>query len=229
METEFPFLKLSKITDRRSEIWDLESFYYVIQHQIVLKLLECHPGVVNCQSELKLFCGNGVSIFKAIQNHRQKKWNMRFGELLLCHSTSDCLETAWVSSWGSELSIWIEIVLWKQGVSIFKAIQNQRQKKWNIIFGVLLFCNTTSDRLETAWVSSWGSGLSIWIKIGLWKQGISFLEPFKIKDRSGIIWVLESFYYVIQHQIILKLLECHPGVVDSIWIEIVLWKRSFHF
>ncbi len=38
----------------------LESFYYVIQHQIVLKLLECHPGVVDCQSELKLFCGNGV-------------------------------------------------------------------------------------------------------------------------------------------------------------------------
>ncbi len=203
--------------------------YYVKQHQIIWKLLECHPGAVDCQSELKLFCGNGVSIFKAIQNHRQKKWNMRFGELLLCNSTSDCLETAWVSSWGSELSIWIEIVLWKQGVSIFKAIQNQRQKKWNIIFGVLLFCNTTSDRLETAWVSSWGSGLSIWIKIGLWKQGISFLEPFKIKDRSGIIWVLESFYYVIQHQIILNLLECHPGVVDSIWIEIVLWKRSFHF
>ncbi len=152
------FLKISKITDIRSEIWDLESFYYVIQHQIVLKLLECHPGVVNCQSELKLFCGNGVSIFKAIQNHRQKKWNMRFGELLFCNSTSDCLETAWVSSWGSELSIWIKIVLWKQGVS--------------------------------------------------------FLEPFKIKDRSGIMWVLESFYYVIQHQIVLKLLECHPGVVD---------------
>ncbi len=36
----------------------LESFYYVIQHQIVLKLRECHPGVVDCQSELKLFCGN---------------------------------------------------------------------------------------------------------------------------------------------------------------------------
>ncbi len=29
----------------------LESFYYVIQHQIVLKLLECHHGVVDCQSE----------------------------------------------------------------------------------------------------------------------------------------------------------------------------------
>ncbi len=36
----------------------LESFYYVIKHQIVLKLLECHAWVVDCQSELKLFCGS---------------------------------------------------------------------------------------------------------------------------------------------------------------------------
>ncbi len=36
----------------------------------------------------------GSFIFKAIQNHRQKRWNMRFGVLLLCNSTSDCLETA---------------------------------------------------------------------------------------------------------------------------------------
>ncbi len=151
--------------------------YYVKQHQIIWKLLECHPGVVDCQSELKLFCGNGVSIFKAIQNHRQKKWNMRFGELLLCNSTSDCLETTWVSSWGSGLSIWIEIVLWERGVL--------------------------------------------------------FLEPFKIKGRSGRMWDFESFYYVLckttSNLWNLKLLECHPGVVDSIWIEIVLWKRSFHF
>ncbi len=51
---ELYFLKPSKITDRRGGIRDLESFYYLIQHQIVLKLLECHPGVVNCQSELKI-------------------------------------------------------------------------------------------------------------------------------------------------------------------------------
>ncbi len=80
----------------------MECFYFVIQHQIVLKLLKCHPGVVDCQSELELVCGNGVS----------------------------------------------------------------------------------------------------------------FLEPFKIKGRSGRMSVLESFYCVIQHQIVLKLLECHPGVVD---------------
>ncbi len=36
----------------------LGSFYYVIKHQIVLKLLECHAGVVDCQSELKLICGS---------------------------------------------------------------------------------------------------------------------------------------------------------------------------
>ncbi len=37
---------------------ELEGLYYVIKHQIVLKLLECYPGVVDCESELKLFCGN---------------------------------------------------------------------------------------------------------------------------------------------------------------------------
>ncbi len=52
-------------------------------------------------------------------------------------------------------------------------------------FGGLLFCNSTSARLETALVTPWGSGLSIGIETGLWKQGVSFLEPFKIKDRSG--------------------------------------------
>ncbi len=43
----------------------LESFYYVIKHQIVLKLIECHLGVVDCQSELKLFCGNREFYFES--------------------------------------------------------------------------------------------------------------------------------------------------------------------
>ncbi len=43
-----------------------------IQHQIVLKLLECHPGVVDCQSELtNCSVGAGSFIFRAIQNQRQ--------------------------------------------------------------------------------------------------------------------------------------------------------------
>ncbi len=155
---------------------------------------------------------------------------MRFGELLLFNTTSDCLETACVSSWGSGLSIWIEIVLWKQGLLFFKAIQNHRQKRWNMRFGELLFCNSTSDCLETTWVSSWGSGLSIWIKIGLWKQGLLFLEPFKIKGRSGRMWDLESFYYLIQHQIVLKLLACHPGVVDcQSELKLFCGSRDFYF
>ncbi len=155
---------------------------------------------------------------------------MRFWELLLCNTTSDCLETAWVSFWGSELSIWIEIGLWKQGVLFFKAIQNHRQKRWNMRFGELLLCNKKSDCLETAWVSSWGSGLSIWIEIVLWKQGFSFLEPFKFKGRSGRMWDLESFYYLIQHQIVLKLLECHPGVVDcQSELKLICGNRDFPF
>ncbi len=35
----------------------------------------------------------GTFIFRAIQNQRQVRYNVRFGELLLCNSTSDCLET----------------------------------------------------------------------------------------------------------------------------------------
>ncbi len=97
-------------------------------------------------------------------------------------------------------------------------------------FGELLLFNTTSDCLETAWVSSWGSGLSIWIEIGLWKQGVSFWKPSKITDRSGIMWTLESFYYVIQHQIVFKLLECHPGVVDcQSELKLVCGSRELYF
>ncbi len=97
-------------------------------------------------------------------------------------------------------------------------------------FGELLLFNTTSDCLETAWVSSWGSGLSIWIEIVLWKQGVSFWKPSKITDRSGIMWTLESFYYVIQHQIVFKLLECHPGVVEcQSELKLVCGSRELYF
>ncbi len=211
---------------------------------------------------------------------------MRFGELLLFNTTSDCLETAWVSSWGSGLSIWskivlwkqgvyflelskitdrrgriwdlgglyygikhqivlklcgvsswgsglsiwIKIVLWKQGVLFFKAIQNHRQKTWNMRFGELWLFNTTSDCLETAWVSSWGSGLSIWSKIVLWKQGVYFLELSKITDRRGRIWDLGGLYYGIKHQIVLKLCGVSSwGSGLSIWIKIVLWKQGVLF
>ncbi len=82
----------------------LESFYYVIQHQIVLKLLECHHGVVDCQSELKLVCGSREFYFLKLSKITDRRSGI-FGELLLCNSTSDCLEITRVSSWGSGLSI----------------------------------------------------------------------------------------------------------------------------
>ncbi len=156
----------------------------------------------------------GTFIFRAIQNQRQIRYNVSFGELLLCNTTSDRLETAWISSWGRGLSIWIEIVLWKQGVLFLKP-SKFRQKTWNMRFGELLLCNSTSDCLETAWVSSWGRGLSIRIEIVLWKQGGSFLELSKFTGRSGRMWDFESFYYVILHQIVLNLLKWHPGVVEG--------------
>ncbi len=55
---EFPFLELSKITCRTGRILNLEDVYYVIQINILLKLADWHPGAVDCQSELKLVCGN---------------------------------------------------------------------------------------------------------------------------------------------------------------------------
>ncbi len=41
---------------------------------------------------------------------------------------------------------------------------------------------------------------------------------------------LEGFYYAMQHQIVLKLVEGHPGRVElSIWIETGLWKQGDSF
>ncbi len=156
---------------------------------------------------------------------------MRFGELLLFNTTSDCLETAWVSSWGTGLSIWIEIVLWKQGLLFLEPFKITDRRRWNMNLEGFYYLITTSDCLETAWVSSWGSGLSIWIKIGLWKQGLLFLEPFKIKTESGrIVRFWRAFIMELNIRLSWKLLECHPGVVGlSIWIEIVLWKQGLLF
>ncbi len=41
-----------------------------------------------------------------------------------------------------------------------------------MIFLGLLFCNITSDHLETGQVTPRGSGLSIGIETGLWKQEV---------------------------------------------------------
>ncbi len=162
----------------------------------------------------------------------RSKWAFKqhkFGNVI-----SDSLEFGWVTS---RLKVHRESSInlnWncsvEAGSFIFKAIQNHRQKRWNMRFGVLLFCNSTSDCLETAWVSSWGSGMSIWIEIVLWKQGLLFLEPFKITDRRRGIWDLESFYYIIQHQIVLKLLECQHGVVDcQSELKLICGSRDFNF
>ncbi len=228
---EFYFLKPSKITDRRGGIWDLECFYFVIQHQIVLKLLECHHGVVDCQSVLKLFCGSRELYFlkpSKITDRSGIMWNLESFyyviqhqivlKLLECHpGVVDCQ---------SELKLFCG----SREFYFFKAIHNHRQKRWNMRFWVLLLCNSKSDCLETAWVLSWGSGLSIWIEIVLWKQGVSFLDLSKITGMSGRVWDLESFYYLIQHQIVLKLLECHPGVVDcQSELEFLCGNREFAF
>ncbi len=155
---------------------------------------------------------------------------MIFWGLVLCNSTSDRLETGWVTPWGSGLSIWIETGLWKQGVSFLdlSKISGRTGRIW--VFEGLLLCNATSDRLKTDWVTPWGSGLSIWIETGLWKQGVSFLDLSKITGRIGIIWYFEGFYYAMQHQIVLKLVEGHPGRVDcQSELKLVCGNRAFPF
>jgi len=154
---------------------------------------------------------------------------VRFGELLLFNTTSDCLETAWVSSWDIGLSIWIEIVLWKQGFSFlepFKIKGRSGRMRDLESFYYLIQHQIVLKLLEC----HLGVVDSIWIEIGLWKQGHLILEPFKITDRRGGIWDLECFYYVIKHQIVLKLLECHHGVVDcQSKLKLVCGSRDFYF
>ncbi len=160
----------------------------------------------------------------------RSRWNMRFGELLLCNSTSDCLETTWVSSWGSGLSIWIKIVLWKQGVLFLKPIQNHRQKRWNMRFGVLLLCNSTSDCLETAWVLSWRSGLSIWIEIVLWKQGVFLLKA--IQNHRQKTWNMRFGVLLLCNSTsdCLETAWVSSGVVDcQSELKLFCGNREFYF
>ncbi len=169
------FLELSKTTDGRGRIWDLESFYYLIQHQIVLKLLECHPGVVDCQSELKLVCGSREFYFLKpfkIKGRSGRMWDLESFYFVMQH----------------------QIVL----------------KLREFHYGVVV-CQSE-------------------LKLVCGSRDFYFLEPFKIKGRSGRMWDLESFYFVIQHQIVLKLLECHHGVVDcQSELKLICGSRDFYF
>ncbi len=155
---------------------------------------------------------------------------MRFGVLLLCNLKSDCLETAWVSSWGSGLSIWIEIVLWKQGVSFLELSKftGMSGRVWDLesfyyviqhqIVFKLLECHPGVVDCQSEFKLFSGS------------RELYFLKPSKITDRRGGIWDLECFYFVIQHQIVLKLLECHPEVVDcQSELKLFCGNRDFPF
>ncbi len=119
---------------------------------------------------------------------------MRFGGPIFCKATSNSPGIGPVTLWGSGLLIWIETGLWKQGVSFLELFKINDKAGHMWVFGGLLFCNATSDRLETGWVTHWGSGLSVWIETGLWKQGVSFLELSKFTGRTGRICDLEGFY-----------------------------------
>ncbi len=156
-------------------MWDLESFYYLIQHQIVLKLLECHPGVVDCQSELKLVCGSRELYFlkpSKITDRRGGMWDLESFYYLIQHQ------------------IVLKLLECHPGV-----VDCQSELK--------LFCGS---------------------------REFYFLKLSKITDRRGGIWDFECFYYVIQNQIVLKLLECYHGVVDcQSELKLFCGNREFPF
>ncbi len=56
----------------------MECFYYEIKHQIVLKLLECHLGVVDCQSELKLIFGSREFYFESYSKSKAGQVECQF-------------------------------------------------------------------------------------------------------------------------------------------------------
>ncbi len=225
------FWKPSKITDRRRGIWDLECLYYVIQNQIVLKLLECHHGVVDCQSELKLVCGSREFYFLEpfkIKDRSGIMWTFQsfyyviqhqiVFKLLECHpGVVDCQ---------SELKFFCgsrEFYFLKPS-----KITDRRGGIWDLecfyfviqhqIVLKLLECHHGVVDCQSV------------LKLFCGSRELYFLKPSKITDRSGIMWNLESFYYVIQHQIVLKLLECHPGVVDcQSELKLFCGSREFYF
>ncbi len=87
----FKAIQNHKTEEVKYEIW--KCFYFVIQHQIVLKLLECHHGVVDCQSELKLVCGSRDFPFESHPISQTEEVEYEIWSALICNSTSDCLET----------------------------------------------------------------------------------------------------------------------------------------
>ncbi len=72
----------------------LDSFYYVIKLQIVLKLLDCYPGVVNCQSELKLICGSRDFYFYSHSKSQTEDVEYEIGELYYVIQHQIVLKTA---------------------------------------------------------------------------------------------------------------------------------------
>ncbi len=154
---------------------------------------------------------------------------MIFGVLLLCNSTSDCLETTWVSSWGSELLIWIEIDLWKQGLLFLEPfnITVRRGGIWDLECFYYVIKHQIVLKLIECHIGVVDCQSELKLFCG---NGVLFWKPSKITDRRRGIWDLESFYYVIQHQIVLKLLECHLGVVDcQSELKSMCGSRDFYF
>ncbi len=147
--------------DRSGRMWDLESFYYLIQHQIVLKLLECHPGVVDCQSELKLVLWKQGLLFLEPFKIKAGQVECEIWRALL-FNTSDCLETTWVSS--GVVDCQSELKLFCGNRDFFLEPFKSQTDQVECDFGA--FIMELNIRLFwNCWVTSWGSGLQSELKL----------------------------------------------------------------
>ncbi len=155
---------------------------------------------------------------------------MIFWGLLLCNAKSDPLETGWGTRWGSGLSIWIETGLWKQGVSFLELskISGRTGRIW--VFGGLLLCNATSDRLK---LIEWHPGVvdcQSELKLVCGNRGVSFLDLSKITGRTGRIWVFGGLLLCNSTSDRLETGWGTPWESGlSIWIETGLWKQGVSF
>ncbi len=228
---DFYFLEPFKIKGRSGRMWDFESFYFVIQHQIVLKLLECHHGVVDCQSEFKMVCGSRDFYFLEpfkIKGRSGRMWDLESFYYLIQHQIVLKLRECHpgVVDCQSEL----KLVCGSREFYFLKPfkIKGRSGRMWDLESFYYVIQHQIVFKLR-----EFHYGVLVCqseLKLVCGSRDFYFLEPFKIKGRSGRMWDLESFYFVIQHQIVLKLLECHHGVVDcQSELKLICGSRDFYF
>ncbi len=124
----FPFRSIQNHQAEQVEYEFLEGFYYVLQHQIVLKLIEWHPGVVDCHLNWNWSVETGRFLFRAIQITGRTGRIWVFGGLYYVIN----IRSSW--NWLRDtLGQWTVNLNWNWSVEtgrfLFRPIQNLRQNR----------------------------------------------------------------------------------------------------